>query len=57
MIENGKYEVDCNEEKLGLNREIRLRVLKGYIWSDMIYGCESWTIISKEMRKSLKQQK
>ena len=37
---------------MNLSGEIRLRVLKGYIWSGMIYGCESWTI-SKEMRKSL----
>ena len=37
---------------MNLSRGIRLRVLKGYIWSGMIYGCESWTI-SKEMRKSL----
>ena len=37
---------------MNLSGEIRLRVLKGYIWSGMIYGCESRTI-SKEMRKSL----
>ena len=35
---------------ISLNNEVRLRLLKSYIWSGMLYGCESWTI-SKEMRR------
>ena len=35
-----------------LSSEVRLRLLKSYIWSVMLYGCESWTI-SKEMRMRL----
>ena len=31
---------------------VRLRVLKCYIWSTMLYGCETWTF-SKGMMKSL----
>ena len=37
---------------MSLNSEIRLRILKIYIWSGMIYGCESWTF-SKEIRPRL----
>ena len=31
---------------------VRLRVLKCYIWSPMLYGCETWTL-SKWMMKNL----
>ena len=37
---------------MSLSSEVRLRLLKSYIWSGMLYGCESWTII-KEMRRRL----
>ena len=30
----------------------RIRVLKAYVWSVLLFGCEAWTI-SKEMRKRL----
>ena len=29
-----------------------MRILKAYVWSVLLFGCESWTI-SKEMRKRL----
>ena len=31
---------------------VRLRVLKCYIWSTMLYGCETWTL-SKGMVKNM----
>ena len=31
---------------------VRLRVLKCYIWSTMLYGCETWTL-NKGMMKNL----
>ena len=34
---------------------VRLRVLKCYIWSTLLYGCETWTI-SGNMIKKLKQR-
>ena len=37
---------------ISLSLEIRLRILKSYIWSVMLYGCETWNI-SKEMKKRL----
>ena len=37
---------------LSLNRQLRLRLLECYVWSGMLYGCESWNI-SKEMSKRL----
>ena len=37
---------------MSLSSEVRLRLLKSYIWSGILYGCESWTI-SKEMRRRL----
>uniref|UniRef100_A0A0P4W0B7 Reverse transcriptase domain-containing protein n=1 Tax=Scylla olivacea TaxID=85551 RepID=A0A0P4W0B7_SCYOL len=35
-----------------LSTGIRLRILKTYTWSVMLYGCETWTV-SKEMKKRL----
>ena len=29
---------------LSLNAQLRLRILKCYIWSGLLYGCESWTV-------------
>ena len=37
---------------LNLGIGIRIRTLKCYIWSVMLYGCETWTI-SREMKKRL----
>ena len=37
---------------MSLSIGIRLRILKCYIWSVMLYGCETWTV-SKEMKKRL----
>ena len=39
-----------------LGFHLRTRLLKCYIWSVLLYGCESWTL-SKNMEKSLRQQK
>ena len=36
---------------LGLSIELRVRVLKTYIWSVLLYGCESWTINATMRRK------
>jgi hypothetical protein len=30
---------------------IKKNLLKTYIWSIMLYGCETWTIAREEMRK------
>ena len=35
-----------------LSTGIRLRILKTYIWSVMLYGCETWTV-SRGMKKRL----
>ena len=37
---------------LSINRRTRARVLKTYVWSVLLFGCEAWTI-SREMRKRL----
>ena len=37
---------------LGLNIQLRVRLVKSYIWAGMLYGCESWTI-SAQMRRRL----
>ena len=37
---------------LNLDIQLRIRMLKCYVWSGLLYGCESWTI-SKEMQKRL----
>ena len=37
---------------MNLSTGIRLRILKTYIWSVMLYGCETWTV-SREMKKRL----
>ena len=37
---------------LNLSRGIRLRILKSYIWSVLLYGCETWTV-SRKMKKRL----
>ena len=29
-----------------LNIKLRIRLLKCYVWSTLLYGCESWTISS-----------
>ena len=36
----------------GINMQKRLRALKCYVWSTLLYGCETW-IISKAMEKRL----
>ena len=30
---------------------VRLRVLKCYIWSTLLYGCETWTISGESLRR------
>ena len=35
-----------------LSMELKVRLLKGYIWSVISYGCESWTL-TVNMRKKL----
>ena len=37
---------------LSINIRTRIRVLKAYVWSVLLFGCEAWTI-SKGMRKRL----
>ena len=37
---------------LSLNVQLKGRLVKSYIWSGMLYGCESWTI-SATMQKRL----
>ena len=37
---------------LGIGIETRMRLLKTYLWSVILFGCEGWTI-SKEMRRRL----
>ena len=40
-----------------MNRKVKLdtrkRILNSYVWSTLLYGCETWTI-SKNMEKKLK---
>ena len=36
-----------------INSQTKLRLIKCYIWSTMLYGCETWTI-SEAMKKQLK---
>ena len=38
--------------RINISIPVRLRVLKCYIWSTMLYGCETWTL-SKGMMKNL----
>ena len=35
-----------------INSQTKLRLIKCYIWSNMLYGCETWTI-SEAMKKQL----
>ena len=37
---------------LGIGMQTKIRLLKAYVWSVMLLGCESWTI-SNEMRRRL----
>jgi hypothetical protein len=34
-----------------IDLNIRKNLLKTYIWSIMLYGCETWTIEREEMRR------
>jgi hypothetical protein len=36
---------------LSLSKSIRFRIVKTYIWSVMLYGCESWTIGKEGMKR------
>ena len=36
----------------GINMQTRLRALKCYVWSTLLYGCETWRI-SKTMETTL----
>ena len=35
-----------------INNQTKLRLIKCYIWSTMMYGCETWTI-NETMKKQL----
>ena len=50
--------VDMRNALCARNLGFRLgtRLLKCFIWSVLLYGCESWTL-SKHMEKSLRRQK
>ena len=37
---------------MSLNKKLRLRLLECYVWSGLLYGCETWNI-SKEMSRRL----
>ena len=37
---------------LGLNIQLRVRLVKTYILAEILYGCESWTI-SAQLRRRL----
>ena len=37
---------------MSLNTALRVRILKSYVWSTLLYGCESWTI-KADMRRRL----
>ena len=37
---------------MSLGIQLRLRILKSYVWSGLMYGCENWNI-SAEMQKRL----
>ena len=39
-----------------LHMQLRLRIPKNYIWSGLLYGCESWTIkfVVKKKMKAIK---
>ena len=36
-----------------MNMDLRLRLLRCYVWSTLLYGCETWTV-KKTMEKRLK---
>ena len=37
--------------KIGIDISVRIRVLKCYIWSTLLYGCETWKICVDMMKK------
>ena len=39
------------ENTFSLNRTIRLKILKYYIWSILLYNVENWTLLSKTTKK------
>ena len=34
-----------------INMKTRKRILKAYVWSTLLYGCETWTITTRNMTK------
>ena len=38
-----------------INNQTKLRLIKCYIWSTMMYGCETWTI-NEAMKKQLEAE-
>ena len=34
-----------------IDMAVRIRVLKCYVWSTLLYGCEAWTLSSVMMKK------
>ena len=47
-ISNGK----CDDEILKrISLIARNRIIKAYVWSTLLYGCEAWTITTRNMTK------
>ena len=39
------------KKKKKKKRAVRIRVLKCYVWSTLLYGCEAWTLTSVMIKK------
>ena len=35
---------------LHISTKTRKRIIKAYVWSTLLYGCETWTIITRNMK-------
>src|SRR5215813_4188104 len=44
---NNKKIILCGPMK----KELRKRLIKCYVWSVLLYGCETWTLRSKDIKK------
>ena len=45
-------DMDKMLESLSINLKARVRKLKCFVWSELLYGCEAWTI-RKDLRRKL----
>jgi hypothetical protein len=43
----GMRKILCNVK---ISKQIRLRTLRCYIWSILLYGCETWTLKKKDVK-------